>query len=64
MAVLWSFGGPEGSWELVIVEIPDENLGRPYHELDEIGRKLIYDDDKYDDIAGTYLFNSTLSADL
>ena len=63
MAVLWSVGGPEGSWEVVRVEIPDENKNLSYHELDDIGRKLIYKNDKYDDIAGTYLF-STLSFDV
>ncbi len=57
MAVLYSDGGPEGFWELVVVEVPEANRGRPYPELDLLGRERIFADDTFSECAGAYLFN-------
>lgn len=57
MAVLYSDGSSQGSWETVIVEVPEANRGNPYHMLDILGRACIFADDKFSECAGTYLFN-------
>ena len=57
MAVLYSDGGSQGFWETVVIKVPEGNQGRPYHELDLLGREHIFRDDTYSECAGAYLFN-------
>jgi len=66
MAVLWSVGGGEGTWETVELELPDVLLNARQHVIEHAGRVHIYADPQYDDIAGCYLYwyETAVSRDL
>ncbi len=58
MAVLYD--GPGGWWDLITINVPDIYNNRPYHLLDQIGRRKLLEMEKrgeLGDFSGSYLYN-------
>lgn len=60
MAVLHSTGGAEGTWNTVIIDVPNIAPGMTYAMMDAIAREYFHGLDEFDDCVGAYLFNDVV----
>jgi len=60
MAILFSSGGTEGTWETLVIDVPKATPNMTYAEKDAVARDRFFEIEEYDSCVGAYLFNDVV----